>query len=93
MFIGPASIRLISGSGHPELAQSIARHLDVSISNVNSCKLPNGESFVTIGECLRDQDVYICQTGHGSINDLLMEMLIMITGCQSASARRITVGT
>lgn len=90
MFVGPCSIKLIAGSGHPGLVQGISDVLQIPISQVTGGKLPNGETFVSVGECLRDQDVFICQTGHGSINDMLMEMLLMISGCKSASARRIT---
>lgn len=50
----------------------------------------NRETSVTIGESVRDEDVFILQTGCGSINDHLMELLIMINACRSASARRIT---
>lgn len=36
-------------------------------------------------------DVYILQTGSGSVNDMLMEMLIMISACKMASAAKVTV--
>jgi ribose-phosphate pyrophosphokinase len=45
---------------------------------------------LTIGESVRDEDVFIIQTGSDSINDHLMELLIMINACRTASARRIT---
>ena len=35
-------------------------------------------------------DVFIIQSGCGEINDNLMELLIMINACKTASARRIT---
>src|SRR5579859_6537618 len=43
-----------------------------------------------IGESVRDEDVFIIQTSADSINDHLMELLIMINACKTASARRIT---
>lgn len=50
------------------------------------------ETSVTIGESIRDEDVYIIQTGTGEeeINDFLMELLIMIHACKTASVRRVT---
>jgi ribose-phosphate pyrophosphokinase len=39
---------------------------------------------------VRDEDVFIIQSGCGEINDNLMELLIMINACKTASARRIT---
>lgn len=92
MFIGPCSIKLLAGKSHPVLVHGISEHLAVPISRVNSSKQSNSETLVTVSECIRDQDVYICQTGHGDINEALMELLIMISGCKAASARRVTVG-
>ena len=45
---------------------------------------------MTIGESVRDEDVFILQSGCGEINDNLMELLIMVNACKTASARRIT---
>ena len=53
-------------------------------------KTSNQETAITIGESVRDEDVFIIQTGCDSINDHLMELLIMINACKAASARRIT---
>lgn len=53
-------------------------------------KYANQETSVTIGESVRDEDVFILQSGSGEINDHLMELLIMINACKTASARRIT---
>lgn len=85
-------VKVIACNGHPGLAKAIARHLGLPLAKTSIATLPNGELIASIGESLRDQDVYICQTGFGPINDLLMELLIMISGCRSASARRITAG-
>lgn len=53
-------------------------------------KYSNQETCVTIGESVRDEDVFILQSGCGEINDHLMELLVMINACKTASARRIT---
>ena len=47
---------------------------------------------MVVGESVRDEDVYIIQTGCGEeqINDFLMELLMIINACRVASARRIT---
>ncbi|KAL9035151.1 MAG: hypothetical protein Q9214_006718, partial [Letrouitia sp. 1 TL-2023] len=51
----------------------------------------NQETSVTIGESVRDEDVFVLQsTAPGDINDGLMELLIIISACKTASARRIT---
>lgn len=48
---------------------------------------------VRIGASVRDEDVFVLQTGnspHVDPNDSLMELLIIISACKTASARRIT---
>ncbi|SCU89193.1 LAMI_0D12706g1_1 [Lachancea mirantina] len=86
------SIKLLAGNSHPDLAEKISKVLGVSLSKVGVYQYSNKETSVTIGESIRDEDVYIIQTGTGQqeINDFLMELLIMIHACRTASARRIT---
>lgn len=51
----------------------------------------NQETAVTVGESVRDEDVFIIQSAApGEVNDGIMELLIMINACKTASARRIT---
>ncbi|SCV99742.1 LAFE_0B01508g1_1 [Lachancea fermentati] len=86
------SVKLLSGNSHPELAEKIAKVLGLSLAKIGVYQYSNKETSVTIGESIRDEDVYIIQTGTGEqeINDFLMELLIMIHACRTASARRIT---
>ncbi|AGO10730.1 AaceriAGR371Cp [[Ashbya] aceris (nom. inval.)] len=86
------SIKLLAGNSHPELAEKISARLGVPLSKIGVYHYSNKETSVTIGESIRDEDVYIIQTGTGEqeINDFLMELLIMIHACRSASARKIT---
>jgi ribose-phosphate pyrophosphokinase len=53
-------------------------------------KFSNGEINVKITESVRDDDVFVIQSGCGDVNDNLMELLILISACKTASARRIT---
>jgi ribose-phosphate pyrophosphokinase len=49
-----------------------------------------GETSVRIVESVREDDVYIINTGCGQVNTALMELCIMIHACKIASAKRIT---
>jgi len=49
-----------------------------------------GETNVRIVESVREDDVYIVNTGCGAVNTSLMELCIMIHACKIASAKRIT---
>lgn len=84
------AIKLLAGNSHLELANNIAQRLGVPLSKMVVLKYSNQETTVTIGESVRDEDVYVIQSGCGDINDNLMELLIIINACRAASARRIT---
>ncbi|KAI5846589.1 phosphoribosyltransferase-like protein [Morchella snyderi] len=85
------SIKLLSGNSHPELAKKVADRLGIELTKILVLQYSNQETSVTIGESVRDEDVFILQsTAPGDINDGLMELLIMINACKTASARRIT---
>ncbi|KAJ0124673.1 ribose-phosphate pyrophosphokinase 3 [Diaporthe amygdali] len=84
-------IKLLSGNSHPILARLVADRLGIEIAKTMSLNYSNQETSVTVGESVRDEDVFIIQsTAPGDINDGLMELLIMIHACRTASARRIT---
>lgn len=84
------SIRLLTGNSHPELAQAVAERLNVPLVPCTVKKFSNGEINVKISESVRDEDVFIIQSGCSDVNDNLMELLILISACKTASARRIT---
>ncbi|KAL5533483.1 PRS4 [Sanghuangporus sanghuang] len=84
------SIKLLAGNSHPELAQSVAERLNIQLTPCVVRKFSNGETSVKIGESVREEDVFIIQSGCGDVNDNLMELLILINACKTASARRIT---
>jgi ribose-phosphate pyrophosphokinase len=50
----------------------------------------NMEMAVELGVSVRNQDVFIIQSGSPTINDHLMELLILVSACRIASASRIT---
>ncbi len=85
---------LYSGRTHPALAQEVAADLDVALGHPNLTEFSNGEVRPQFGESIRGNDVFIMQSHYGcdgrSINDSIMEQLIMIDAAYRASAKRIT---
>ncbi|OHE97085.1 ribose-phosphate diphosphokinase [Colletotrichum orchidophilum] len=78
-------IKLLKGSSHGELSEKVAQRLGIPLAKTMSLNYSNQETSV------RDEDVFIVQSSEpGNINDGLMELLIMIHACRTASARRIT---
>jgi len=85
-----SGIKIFSGTSHPELAEIIARRIGLPLSKAEVTRSGIGETNVTIIESVREEDVYIINTGCGAINTSLMELCIMIHACKIASAKRIT---
>ncbi|KAF8936070.1 phosphoribosyltransferase-like protein [Dissophora ornata] len=84
------NIVVFSGSSHPALVDQICARLGISPGQVKLTKFANKETNVEIGDSVRNKDVFIIQSGCGAVNDNLMELLIMLAACKTASARRIT---
>ena len=89
-FIPRRRLVLVSGRSHPVLAQQIASHLGVELSEANLREFANGEIHCRYDASVRGCDVFIVQTHCGPVNDFLMEQLIMIDAAKRASAKRIT---
>jgi ribose-phosphate pyrophosphokinase len=84
------NIVVIGGTSHPQLTKTICNHLGIPPANVLLSKFAVGETRVEIQESVREKDVYIIQSGGGKVNDHLIELLITISACKTASARRVT---
>ncbi|CAL5867448.1 uncharacterized protein PFLUO_LOCUS1667 [Penicillium psychrofluorescens] len=81
---------VIGGTSHPQLTQTICNVLGLPPADVLLSKFAVGETRVEIQESVRGKDVYIIQSGGGKVNDHLVELLITISACKTASARRVT---
>ena len=81
---------LAAGRSHPELSAKIAAHLGVELSEPNLKEFANGEIHCRFDTSLRGSDVFLIQTHCESVNDSIMEQLIMIDAAKRASAKRIT---
>ncbi|KAK0563788.1 hypothetical protein OC861_004634 [Tilletia horrida] len=99
MALATGSIKVFSGTSHPELAELVARRLGQPLGKATVTRNDSGESIIRITESVREHDVYIINTScvsptptgvPASPNTSLMELLIMIHACRVASARRIT---
>ncbi|MGH3903370.1 MAG: ribose-phosphate diphosphokinase [Pseudonocardiaceae bacterium] len=85
------NLMLFSGRCHPELAEEVAKHLDVTITPQSAHTFANGEIFVRFEESVRGCDAFVVQAHAAPINDAIMEQLIMVDALKRASAKRITV--
>jgi len=84
------NIRLYAGSACPELASSIAEHLDLPLCERDIVTYPNDNIFVKLHSSVRGQDCYVIQTTSIPVHRNLMELLILIQTLRLDSAARIT---
>ena len=87
---------IYAGNSNPELAHKICSYLEVPLGRAEVFPFANENIFVRILDNARERDVYIVQPtcrpagGRGTVNDSIMELLIMIDAFKRASAGRIT---
>lgn len=88
------NIKIIAGNSNLELSKGIAEVLDTSLVRSSVVNFSDGEINVDISETIRGEDVFVvqsvCKTDELTVNDSLMELLIMIDALKRASAGRIT---
>jgi ribose-phosphate pyrophosphokinase len=86
---------LVAGRANHGLAEEVAEHLGTVLDPVSIAEFANGELHCRFGESIRGADVFIfqshCSTAGLSVNDAIMEQLIMVDAAKRASAKRISV--
>ncbi len=101
---GPLAI--FSGTSHPELAEEIAEYLGRELGKVEIVQFANQNIYARLQESVRSKDVFVIQPacagvrqakwGDGwtqvssSVNDNILELLVLIDTLQRDSAGRIT---
>jgi ribose-phosphate pyrophosphokinase len=85
-------LMVFAGTSNEDLAKGIGQRLGIKLGDVIIKDFANGETYVKFDESVRGADVFLIQSpnGKGTINDQLMELLIMIDAAKLASVHRIT---
>jgi len=81
---------VFSGTAHPTLAEEIAEHLGIGLSEVKISRFASSEIYVRSIHSVRGIDVFVIQTHANPVNESIMEQLVMIDAMKRASAKRIT---
>jgi ribose-phosphate pyrophosphokinase len=94
MAVGFGELKIFSGSAHQELTREIASFLGVSVGQARLKRFPDSEVSFQIDENIRGTDIFVvqptCANGAASVDQHIMEMLIMIDAFKRSSAARIT---
>ncbi len=83
-------VKIFTGNANPVLAQNISDAIGISQGKANVTTFNDGEISVNIEESVRGKDVFVVQPTSPSVNDNLMELLILIDAFKRASAGRVT---
>lgn len=84
-------LKLFSGNGNMGLSMEIAKLLGVNLGRATVSRFADGETNVMIHENVRGKDVYVIQPTCPPVNNNLMELLLLVSCLNRASARRVTV--
>uniref|UniRef100_A0A6S9A353 ribose-phosphate diphosphokinase n=1 Tax=Ditylum brightwellii TaxID=49249 RepID=A0A6S9A353_9STRA len=84
-------LKVFSGNGNMALALEISKVLGVNLGRATVGRFADGECNVMIHENVRGKDCYIIQPTCPPVNDNIMELLLMVSTLNRASARRVTV--
>jgi ribose-phosphate pyrophosphokinase len=83
-------IVVFTGNAHAGLAKAICRHLKVRLSPSTTNRFSNDCLGVQLEANCRDADVFIIQPLVPSVQEHLVELLLMLDAARGASAARIT---
>lgn len=83
-------LKVFSGQSNVPLAQEICSSLSIKLGMMSCKKFSNDNIKVRIEESVREDDVFVIQTGYPDVNEAIMELLIIVDALKYASAARIT---
>jgi ribose-phosphate pyrophosphokinase len=83
-------ITILGGNSNQPLVEEICNYIGLPVGRAEVFKFSNDNTFVRIGESVRQNDVFVVQSFSTPVNDAIMELLIMIDTLKRASAGRIT---
>lgn len=83
------ALRLVSGTANLPLTAAISNELDVALTDCDVDRFPDGELRPAVTE-IRGCDTYVVQPTGPSVNDQLVELLLLLDACRRAGADRVT---
>ncbi|MCP3026560.1 ribose-phosphate diphosphokinase [Halobacillus sp. A5] len=85
------NIKVFSLNSNRELAEEIVENMGIELGKCSVNQFSDGELQINIEESVRGCDVFVIQSTSDSVNDHIMELLIMIDALKRASAASINV--
>lgn len=83
-------IKVFAGSSGREFARKVCEYIGVSLGKSEVITFSEGNTFVRVGETVRDKDVYLVQSIGLRPNDEFVEILFWMDAFKRASANSVT---
>ena len=83
-------LKIFAGQSNKPLADEICSVLSIDTGKFTFKKFSNDNIKIRIEESVREDDVFVIQSGYPNVNEAFMELLIMIDALKYASAARVT---
>ena len=83
-------LTIVCGNSNPVLTDEICDYIGIPRGRAEVFKFSNDNTFVRIGESVRQNDVFVLQSFANPVNDSIMELLILLDTLQRSSAGRVT---
>lgn len=84
-------IKIFAGSSGKSFAARMCAYMDAELGMSEAITFSEGNTFVRIGETVRDKDVYLVQSIGLKPNDEFVEILFWVDAFKRASANSVTV--
>lgn len=89
--INGVKIKLFSLNSNRALAEKVAQHMGIPLSECTLTRFADGEVNINIPETVRGHHVFVIQPTSTPVNENYMELLIMMDALKRASAKTINV--
>lgn len=90
MYEGSGTIKIFAGRSGRPFAQRMCNYLGTELGNSETILFSEGNIFVRINECIRDNDVYLVQPIARDPNTEFTELLFWIDAFKRSSANSVT---
>jgi ribose-phosphate pyrophosphokinase len=84
------SVKIFSGTAHPELATHVASKLNLSVSPIEIHVFPDGEKRIKINDTVVDEDCIVVQPTAPPVDTNYMELFFLVDSLKRSGARSIT---
>jgi ribose-phosphate pyrophosphokinase len=84
------SLKILTGSANPALAENISGKLGVQLAQRILERFPDGELHIELQESVRGHDVYLVQPTCPPVDEHLLQLFLMADACRRAGAIHLT---